>query len=112
MFILIFEMDMEKIFALITVCHKRLERNPNDADAWFTKGLALAKLKEYTESIHCLDHVTRVDMAYPGVWRLKAKVYALMKDQMMSDLCRETATRLEDQSEYPSIRRIPSASVA
>ena len=92
----------EDILKLLQTCQKRLERDLGDADAWFSKGLALAKLKKYKQALHCLNQVTRMETNYPSVWRLKATIYALMGNQRMSQLCKEVAERLRVQENINS----------
>ncbi|MFQ6107126.1 MAG: tetratricopeptide repeat protein [Thermoplasmata archaeon] len=103
---------LEGILKLLETCQERLENDPGDLDAWFSKGLALAKLKKYKQAIHCLDQVTKRQVNYPSVWRLKATVYALMGDYRMSRLCKKVAGRVEVQEKINSIRRVPTMRVA
>ena len=92
----------EDILKLLQTCQKRLERDLGDADAWFSKGLALTKLKKYKQALYCLNQVTRMETNYPSVWRLKATVYALMGDHRMSQRCKEVAERLRKKEDIDS----------
>ncbi|MFQ5884895.1 MAG: hypothetical protein ACE5IO_07325 [Thermoplasmata archaeon] len=85
-----------------------MEEDRTDTDAWFSKGLALAKLKKYKQAIYCLNRVTGIQMNYPSVWRLEATVYALMGDQRMSDLCKKVAKRLQVRESINSFERTPA----
>ncbi|MFQ5909537.1 MAG: tetratricopeptide repeat protein [Thermoplasmata archaeon] len=104
--------DLEDILKLLETCQKRLRMDPGDLDAWFSKGVALAKLKEYRQAIYCFNQVTRIQMNYPSVWRLKATVYVLMGEQRMSRLCKEVAKRLQAQESINSFERIPAVRAA
>lgn len=104
--------EQADILKLLRTCQKRLEKDPEDADAWFSKGLVLAKLKKYKQAIYCLNRVTRIQRDYPSVWRLKATVYALMGDQWMSRLCKIVAKRQEVDENIISIGRMPAIRTA
>ena len=103
---------IEDVLRLLRTCQKRLEKDLDDADAWFSKGLALAKLEKHKQAIYCLNRVTRMEINYPSVWRLKATVYALMGDHRMSRLCKEVAKRLQVQENINSVERIRAMRVA
>ncbi len=73
----------------------RLAANPADMDALFSKATYLAMRKQYREAMQALDEITRLDPYYPGVWHLKTKVYELMGNREMAELCRTRAQALE-----------------
>lgn len=104
--------ELEDVLKLLQTCQKRLEKDLRDVDAWFSKGLAPAKLKKYKQAIYCLNQVTKIQMNYPSVWRLKATVYALMGNQRMSRLCRKVVKRAEADENIASTKRIPAMRVA
>ena len=72
-------------------CEDTLRRDPDDADALFTKGVFLARIGEYWRSIGCLDRVTTLNPDYPGVWHLKSSLYLRVGDQGAARSCRERA---------------------
>ncbi len=74
---------------------RRLVSDPNDVDALFAKATYLAMRLQYAEASEILDEVTRLSPYYPGVWHLKAKVYELMGNQDMADLCAKRAMEME-----------------
>lgn len=100
--------ELEGVLDLLDVCQRRLKKDSQDVDAWFSKGLALAKLRKYEQAIYCLNRVTRIQRNYPSVWRLKAKVYALIGDRRMSSLCRRVARRFDVEERVSSVKRITS----
>lgn len=74
---------------------RRLSMDPGDVDALFAKATYLAMRKQYDEATHALDEITRLSPYYPGVWHLKAKVYELMGDKAMAELCTKRARAME-----------------
>jgi tetratricopeptide (TPR) repeat protein len=80
-----------RILKILERCDKRLERDPEDTDALFSKGLTLARLKRYEEAIQCLDRILEIKPDYPAVWRLKATIYTLMRDYKMFLFCKKMA---------------------
>ncbi|MCK4457459.1 MAG: hypothetical protein KAW39_06940 [Thermoplasmata archaeon] len=98
----------EDILKLLRTCQKRLEKDLGDVDAWFSKGVTLAWLKKYKQAIYCLNRVTRVEVNYPSVWRLKATVYGLMGHERMSQLCKEVAERLQSREDSDSLEGAPA----
>ncbi len=71
--------------------NQRLEVDSKDADALFAKATYLAMRRQNEEAIKVLDHVTMINPSYPGVWRFKAKVYQLMGNLRMAELCLKRA---------------------
>jgi hypothetical protein len=69
----------------------RLAANAQDADALFAKATYMAMRKEYEKAIELLDEVGVVNSEYPGLWVFKAKVYELMGNLKMAELCLERA---------------------
>jgi len=86
----------------------RLESDIEDVDAWFSKGVILARLEKYKQALYCLNQVTRREINYPSVWRLKATIYALMGHRRMSQLCKEVAERLRSQENINSFDDVPA----
>ena len=46
---------------------KAIELDPNNAEAWFNKGYALAGLKRYDEAIAAFDKVQELNPGYPKI---------------------------------------------
>jgi len=72
-------------------CEDALQRNPNDPDALFTRGVFLARIGEYWRSLQCLERVTEINAEYPGVWHLKSSLYLRIGDPAKARACREHA---------------------
>jgi tetratricopeptide (TPR) repeat protein len=72
-------------------CDDALRANPQDVDALFTRGVFLARIGEYWRSIECLELVTELNPAYPGVWHLKSSLYLRVGDHGNARACRERA---------------------
>ena len=70
-------------------CDDALRRNPNDPDALFTRGVFLARIGEYRRSLKCLERVTQIDSAYPGVWHLKSTLYRRVGELEKARACAE-----------------------
>jgi len=76
----------------------RLERNPRDADGLFVLATVLAASGRRSEAIRTLTMLGRVAPYYPGLWRLKARLYREAGDERMAALCTETDARLARSS--------------
>ncbi|UCD91919.1 MAG: hypothetical protein JSV43_06705 [Methanobacteriota archaeon] len=75
-----------KALWLLGVCQRRLKENPKDVDALFCKGVALAKMGKYKESIIYLNRVTLLSPKYPGIDLFKARVYEALEQKVSSIL--------------------------
>ncbi len=78
-------------------CEDRLQRDPDDKDALFTKATFLTKIGKYDEALQCLDHLVEVDQYYPGLWQLKALVHAKKGDRRMATVCNAIADVAEER---------------
>ncbi len=72
---------------------EQLAADAGNLDALFAKAAFLALRQEYDEAARLLNDLTRLDPTYPGAWHLKAKVYQLMGDPRMAELCLRSAQR-------------------
>ena len=71
---------------LLGVCQRRLKEDPRDVDALFCKGVALAKMGKFKESIMYLNKVTLISPKYPGIDLFKARVYDALEQRISSML--------------------------
>ena len=94
------EHDMVKADALyaeqLQAFEKAVSLEPDNAEAWFNKGYALAGMKRYDEAIAAFDRVKVIDPSYPN----------LQKN-------REIAVQLRDKATTPqgSATKTPSPSI-
>lgn len=70
---------------------ERLRSDPNDADALFVLAAFRATEGRFDESIGVIDRLVAINPRYPGLWRLKAKVYVLSGDPAKAEACEERA---------------------
>jgi tetratricopeptide (TPR) repeat protein/photosystem II stability/assembly factor-like uncharacterized protein len=70
----------------LEACEKRIEKDRDDADAWFVKGLCLARLERYEDAVVALNEATRLNFEYPGLWIVKGKVYSKLGDEKKASL--------------------------
>ena len=59
------------------IVRERLSRNAEDIDALFVLAVLRVQDGRVDEGITILDHVLRIDPAYPGGWRFKAKLHRM-----------------------------------
>ena len=71
----------DSILALLDRCEKMLREDSRDTDALFTKGVVLAKMHRYEESLGCLDEIISMNPSYPGIHRLRTTVLRLMSKE-------------------------------
>src|SRR2546426_5806307 len=67
--------ELPTISRPLKLCEDTLRKNPDDPDALFTKGVFLAKIREYRRALQCLERVATREPAYPGVWRAMATIH-------------------------------------
>lgn len=72
---------------------ERLRADATDMDALFAKATYLILQTRHQEALRLLDELTRTDPTYPGAWHLKAKVYEMLGNPKMAELCRTSAKR-------------------
>jgi len=61
---------------LIKAYDKVLSLNPNDAHAWFNKGLTLGNLGSFQEAIECYDEAIRINPNNADAWNNKGVAFA------------------------------------
>ncbi len=69
-----FRADTERIL------DERRQANDKDPDVLFTYAALRTIQGKFTEAIEWLHQLEDVEPRYPGMWRLKAKIYELMGD--------------------------------
>jgi len=72
----------------------RLERDPRDADGLFVLAVVLAVSGRRAEAIQTLTILGKVAPYYPGLWRLKSRMYREVGDAKMAALCLDAAKRI------------------
>jgi len=75
---LTFRPDTEKIL------DDRLGANSKDPDALFTLAALRTIQGKFEEALNWIHQLEDVDPKYPGLWRLKAKIYDLKGDAEMA----------------------------
>jgi hypothetical protein len=72
----------------------RLERDPRDADGLFVLAVILGVSGRRPEAIQTLTILGKVAPHYPGLWRLKMRMYREVGDEKMAALCLDADKRL------------------
>ncbi len=72
----------------LKLCEHTLRADPDNPDALFTKGVFLAKIREYRRALDCLDRVVEIDPRYPGIWRTKATIHVKLGETDLAEVCR------------------------
>jgi Flp pilus assembly protein TadD len=75
------------------IVRQRLLENAEDVDALFVLAALHARDGSVAEGITVLDHVLRLDPAYPGAWRFKATLHRMRGE---NDAMRSAWQRAED----------------
>ena len=65
----------------------RLRENPRDGDALFASAAFLAAQEKTREAVERLNELAKVDPAYPGLWRFKARLYQDLGNLRLASLC-------------------------
>lgn len=63
---------------LIRLCEQRLQRNPDDPDALFTKAAVLAGIGFHSDALECINVVSSQVEDYPGLGHFRHRVLAEM----------------------------------
>ena len=74
-------MKKDNILALLDRCEEKLREDSRDADALYTKGVVLAKMHRYEESLGCLEEIISINPSYPGIRRLRATISKMMSKE-------------------------------
>ena len=64
----------------LTAFEKAVALDPNNAEAWFNKGYALAGMKRYDEAIAAFDQVKVIDPSYPNLEKNR-EIAVLLRDK-------------------------------
>jgi len=84
--------ELSFISRRLKLCEDTLKADPANPDALFTKGVFLAKIREYRRALQCLERVAKVDPDYPGLWRAKATIHVKLGETTEAAACRERAS--------------------
>lgn len=56
----------------------QVQRDGEERDALFTLGAYLALQGQYEEALEVLNQLSKLDLEYPGLWWVKARVFQQM----------------------------------
>lgn len=84
--------ELSLISRRLKLCEDTLRRDPDNTDALFTKGVFLAKIREWRRALQCIERVTDLDPEYPGVWRTKAVIHVKLGETTAAEACRQRAS--------------------
>ena len=89
--------EADSVLRYVNACARRLEKNPKDADALFTRAAILATMGQHRDALASLEVLVKVAPHYPAVWRLKARLYKEIGDPRTAELCVRAAERFEEE---------------
>ena len=84
---------------ILRIAEERIRVDPQDADALFAKASALASMGDLRGSIGVLDALIEVNDAYPGLWVLRAKLFARRGDRQRRRPARGIRSRVPSARE-------------
>lgn len=84
--------ELSLISRRLKLCDDTLRADPDNTDALFTKGVFLAKIREFRRALQCLERVVDLDPEYPGVWRTKAVIHVQLGETAEAEACRRRAS--------------------
>lgn len=73
----------------VRTLRERARANPRDPDALTALGSLLLQRDQPDKALECFHRVTRLDPAYPGIWRLKARAFDALGDTKSAEACRK-----------------------
>ena len=83
--------ELSLISRRLKLCDDTLRREPDNTDALFTKGVFIAKIREWRRALQCIERVTDLDPGYQGVWRTKAVIHVKLGEVDAAKACRQRA---------------------
>jgi tetratricopeptide (TPR) repeat protein len=89
--------EADSVLRYVNACARRLEKDPKDADALFTRAVILATMGQHRDALASLEVLAKVAPHYPAVWRLKARLYKEVGDLRTAELCVRAAERFEEE---------------
>jgi len=81
----------EKYSKELEAYEERLNKNPEDVDALYSKALVLNKMGRFRDAIYALHAVTRLDFKYPNVWKTKGDLFKKLGDYKKAGICYKRA---------------------
>lgn len=75
---------------------QRLAEHADDVDALFVLAAIRAQAGLLAKGLTILDHVLRLDPAYPGAWRFKATLHRLNGEGDAEELARDRAEAADE----------------
>ena len=83
--------ELSLISRRLKLCEDTLRADPNNSDALFTKGIFLAKIREFRRGLQCLKRVAGLEPGYPGLWRAMATIHGKLGEVDLAEACRRRA---------------------
>ena len=83
--------ELSLISRRLKLCEDTLRADPNNTDALFTKGIFLAKIREFRRGLLCLERVAGLEPGYPGLWRAMATIHGKLGEVDLAEACRRRA---------------------
>jgi tetratricopeptide (TPR) repeat protein len=84
--------ELSLISRRLKLCDDTLRADPANTDALFTKGVFLAKIREFRRALQCIERVVDIDPSYPGLWRTKAVIHVKLGETKEAEACRRRAS--------------------
>jgi tetratricopeptide (TPR) repeat protein len=69
---------------LMQIDHDEWKQDPRNTDALFVLAAANTLNRQFRVALKCLDRLEELDPAYPGLLRLRAKIYELMGEHELA----------------------------
>jgi hypothetical protein len=85
---------------ILRIAEERIRIDPTDADALFAKASALAAMGDTRGAIGALDALATANDTYPGLWVLRAKLFARMGDPGSARESRNKADEIARREEH------------
>jgi len=85
---------------ILRIAEERIRIDPNDADALFAKASALAAMGDMRGAIGSLNALATANDTYPGLWVLRAKLFARMGDPESARESRRKAEEIARREEH------------
>ncbi|MCK5398020.1 MAG: tetratricopeptide repeat protein, partial [Thermoplasmata archaeon] len=97
------ELDSE-----LTRLNGLVQQDPNDIESLFALGNIQFKLGQLDEAMQSLNGVTRLNMAHPGVWALKADIFTKQGEHEKAANCYKRAAEIGPMPEKAVVTKVDS----
>jgi Flp pilus assembly protein TadD len=102
---------LEQCEKALAACEEAVRAKPDDAEAWYNKGVALDNLQRTEEALHSYNKALELDPEYPQAWEKKGVALDKLNRSEEALQCFEEALKLKpDYAQARAMKKRSGAS--